>query len=364
MTTKIAASASVTGSATMPIIKYTIEDFQRFISNGFNHNTLDENIMKIIQSISSSVGSPEYIKTPQFKTNQQTVCDKNKKSGQHAVSNMEWEALRKFKATVFEKKKGIDSSIDQIRKSLNKMTDKTYDTLITTIISEIDKIISLSSKKIKEDGDFENTDIENGCMELEITDDLMVELNRIGNAIFNIASGNGFYSKMYANLYNELMTKYGFMRVIFDKNVDEMNEIFKNIEYCDPSIDYDKFCDNNKTNEKRRSLSLFYIHLMKLGIITTDKMLGIIKEIQNNMISMLDEIGKQNVIEELSEIVFIMVKNSINNKRSMYEATPLLWSPVIENIRLLSTMKIKTKPSISSKTIFKHLDILDALEAE
>jgi hypothetical protein len=222
----------------------------------------------------------------------------------------------------------------------------------------------LSSKKIKEDGDFENTDIENGCMELEITDDLMVELNRIGNAIFNIASGNGFYSKMYANLYNELMTKYGFMRVIFDKNVDEMNEIFKNIEYCDPSIDYDKFCDNNKTNEKRRSLSLFYIHLMKLGIITTDKMLGIIKEIQNNMISMLDEIGKQNVIEELSEIVFIMVKNSINNKRSMYEATPLLWSPVIENIRLLSTMKIKTKPSISSKTIFKHLDILDALEAE
>jgi hypothetical protein len=266
---------------------------------------------------------------------------------------MEWEALRRFKATVFEKKQGIDSSIDQIRKSLNKMTDKTYDTLIIQIVGEIDKIISLSGK----DREPEETP------EIEMTEELMGDLKRIGNSIFDIASGNGFYSKMYANLYNELMGKYDFMRVIFDKNVDEMNGIFKNIEYCDPSVDYDKFCDNNKKNEKRRSLSLFYIHLMNLGIITTSKMLGIIRELQDTIISLIDEQGKQSIVEELSEIVFIMVKNSINNKKSsVYESMPLLWTPIIDNIRSLSTMKAKAKPSISSKTIFKHLDILDLFE--
>ena len=195
-----------------------------------------------------------------------------------------------------------------------------------------------------------------------MSDELMADLKRVGNSIFDIASGNGFYSKMYANLYNDLMGKYNFMRVIFDKNVDEMNEIFKNIEYCDPSVDYDKFCDNNKKNEKRRSMSLFYVHLMNLGIITTSKMLCIVKEIQDTIISLLDEKGKQSIVEELSEIVFIMVKNSINNKKSIYETIPTLWDPIIDNITVLATMKIKTKPSISSKTIFKHLDIIDMFD--
>ena len=347
------------------IAKYTIEDFQKFIDNGFGHNKLEDSVMEIIQAISSSVGSPEYVKTPQF--NKQSDAS-NKRQKHQNVSNTDWEALRRFKATVFEKKKGIESSIDQIRKSLNKMTDKTYDTLIIKIIAEIDKIITLySDKKLDESQADAHAEAEpektNDKIEIEMTEELLVDLKKVGNSIFDIASGNGFYSKMYANLYNDLMRKYDFMRVIFDKNVDEMIEIFKNIEYCDPATDYDKFCDNNKKNEKRRSMSLFYVHLMNLGIITTSKMLGIVKELQDTMLSLVDETGKQNIIEELSEIVFIMVKNSINNKRvSAYVSIPALWNPIIDNIKLLSSMKVKSKPSISSKTIFKHLDILDLLE--
>jgi len=358
MSTKIIAS-TVPTMQQPSITKYTPEDFQRFISDGFNHSKLDDKIIKIIQSISSSVGSPDYIKTPQFKQNP-SIGDKNKKSGQSVVSNADWEALRKFKATVIEKKQGMESSIDQIRKSLNKMTDKTYDTLKPMIIDEIDKILALSNKKID---DVVIDKIDEKC-DIEITDELLSVLNKIGNAIFNIASGNSFYSKMYANLYNELVTKYTFMRIIFNKNVDEMNGIFKNIEYCDPSIDYDKFCDINKTNEKRRSLSLFYIHLMKIGIIDIDKMLGIINEIQELITTLMDENDKKPVVEELSEIVFIMVANSIKDKSSIYETNATLWPIVLNRIKLIASMKVKTKPSLTSKTIFKHLDILSALGLE
>ena len=360
MSTKIIASGSATMPTTNTIIKYTLEDFQKFITNGFSHNKLDDKVMKIIQSISSSVGSPDYVKTPQFKTTPSTF-DKTKKQ-QTTVSDADWETLRKFKATVFEKKQGIESSIGEIRKGLNKMTDKTYDTIKSTIIKEIDKIIELSDKKIEDNDGEKKDEKDEKKSDVEISDELITELNKVGNAIFNIASGNGFYSKIYANLYNELMTRYNFMRVIFDKNVDEMNVIFKNIEYCDPSIDYDKFCENTKTNDRRRCLSLFYIHLMKIGIIKTERMLDILKEIQDNMIIMMDENGKQDIIEELSEIVFIMVKNSIVDKKSLYESTPTLWTPILDKIKLVSSMKMKSKPSISSKTIFKHLDIVDALD--
>lgn len=347
------------------VTKYTLEEFQKFIDQGFSHNKLDDAVMKIIQSISTSVGSPEYVKTPQFNTNQAADILRKKSRQYNTASNVEWVSLRNFKpTTVLDKKEGIEASIGQIRKNLNKMTDKTYDTLITKIISEIDKIISLSNKKAEAEDDKEEDkkiDMEESCGEIEMTEELISDLKKIGNLIFDTASGNGFYSKMYARLYNELMSKYGFMKAIFDKNVDEMNKILKNIEYCDPSVDYDKFCDNTKMNEKRRSLSLFYVHLMNLGIIATSKMLGIIKEIQDTIISLLGEEEKQNIVEELSEILFIMVKNSIHNKKSIYEQEPTLWNPIIGNIKLLSTMKAKSKPSISSKTIFKHLDILDLI---
>ena len=48
----------------------------------------------------------------------------------------------------------------------------------------------------------------------------LVELNKIGEALFTIASGNSFYSDMYAKLYKELMELYPFMTTIFKTNFD------------------------------------------------------------------------------------------------------------------------------------------------
>jgi hypothetical protein len=65
---------------------------------------------------------------------------------------------------------------------LNKLSDKNYIDMRNRIIENIDKLI-----------------------EENITSEDML---RISSAIFDIASTNRFYSKIYADLYSDLSTKY------------------------------------------------------------------------------------------------------------------------------------------------------------
>ena len=48
--------------------RYTLLDFHRILENGIDNKIPDETI-KIINMLANHVGSPEYIKTPQFKAN-------------------------------------------------------------------------------------------------------------------------------------------------------------------------------------------------------------------------------------------------------------------------------------------------------
>ena len=315
------------------VTKYGIDDFKKIMFDGFSYN-LDPSILSIIQSIADQVGSPEYIKTPFFpkRNNQKHI----KSRRDEKINDEDWEMIRTFQATEMAKKEGIEAVIDNIRKHLNKMTDRTYDTLKTSIVLEIKKLIPESG---------------------EIDDNLLTELNKIGNSLFGIASSNKFYSEMYARLYKELMEEFSFMEPILRTNFDEFSSLFKKVEYCHPNDDYDKFCENNKTNEKRRAISDFYINLMKCNLIDKDDIINIIMELQIDVDRLICEEDQKNIVEELSEIMYILVTNSVNML-----GTHSKWRGLISNITHIANMKVKTKPSISSKTIFKYMDIIDVLE--
>ena len=378
-------------------------DFERIQYEGFSY-TLSPEVLKIIQSIADQVGSPEYVKTPQFEKKQPVTLttsqvsnvsminnynnshninnnnnkryDNNKKRDKYSYNNNkgqeitddDWEAIRKFQATILAKKEGIDASIETIRVHLNKITDKTYETLKVLIVEEINKIIA---------GD----DVANASPEL------IAELKKIGDAIFNIASSNGFYSKVYATLYKDLMSQFKFMRGIFETNYKGFNSLFKTIEYYDPNKDYDKFCQMNKDNEKRRSMCSFYINLMLQGIIAPKSILKIILGLQELMLEKIKVADATNIVEELSEVLFILITSSAemfkravsnpNNKESATNSSsdsssddenialvdtyvsPTKWEKIVANVNYISKLKQKSFPSISNKTIFKHMDIID-----
>ena len=292
--------------------------------------------------------------------------DNNKKRDKYSYNNNkgqeitddDWEAIRKFQATILAKKEGIDASIETIRVHLNKITDKTYETLKVLIVEEINKIIA---------GD----DVANASPEL------IAELKKIGDAIFNIASSNGFYSKVYATLYKDLMSQFKFMRGIFETNYKGFNSLFKTIEYYDPNKDYDKFCQMNKDNEKRRSMCSFYINLMLQGIIAPKSILKIILGLQDLMLEKIKVADATNIVEELSEVLFILITSSSemfksvvsnpNNKESVSNSSdsssedenvasehvaceaalmdtyvsPTKWEKIVSNVNYISKLKQK-----------------------
>ena len=327
------------------VIKYTIDDFKQIMYNGFTYN-LTPSTLQIIQTIADQVGSPEYVRTPQFPKRNHSTDGYNHKPRNNQkriksrrderINDEDWETIRTFQATERVKKEGIEAVIDNIRKYLNKITDKTYSSLKDSMIQDLRKIISNSDK---------------------IDEDLMLELNKIGNAIFGIASSNKFYSELYAKLYKELMEEFNFMETILRTNFNDFSSLFKKIEFCNPNDDYDKFCENNKTNEKRRAISHFYVNLMKYNLIDKDDIINIIMELQIDVDRLIDEENQKSVVEELSEIMYILVTNSVT-----ILGTHSMWNEIITNITHISNMKVKMKPSISSKTIFKYMDIMDVLE--
>jgi len=336
-------------SSSVPIKKYLRTDFDKIKNEGFIY-VLPQDTIETIKSISLKVGAPEYIKTPHFEKRKQP----HQLRIQIGMNENEWVAARKLKKTVFEKKEGINASIDRIRKHLNKMTDKTYDTLKETIIKEIEFIISEGSNS--ENGEDSCKDSSLNTMTIEKTNsELIEELNKVGDVFFTIASGNRFFSSMYAKLYKELMLKYDFMNKIFITNLNTFSYIFKDFNYCDPNKDYDEFCKNNKDNEKRRSLCLFYINLMLQDVIPCERIIGLLQDMQAYLIESIQKPNNTNISDEISEIIYMIITNS-SIKLSKQEKT---WTNIIRNVNKITLIKLKTEPSISNKTIFKHMDILD-----
>lgn len=397
--------------------RYDLPDYAAFMNMGFDLKLSDE-VLKSVSDLADLVGAPTYIKTPIFPVREpgdfrnanpslaggyhvagssansfqsrfggdiggsgasdaingfsgsSTISRSSSSSRHHhhhpsqQIPNSEWDTILSFQKTELKKKEGIELSIDNIRSSLNKLTDKTYSTMLSNILKEISALFTASSDDASEE---HNT---------------VAVMDRVASSIFNTASSNAFYSEIYARLFHDLMSKesepgheqYAVFRGIFEKNLASFMSLFETIEYCDPKKNYDKFCDINKANEKRKAMSLFIVNLMKIGIVEKTQVLGLMRQIQELMYTNMRQEGKTNEVDELSENLFIMVKHShmmFTDGRSGAAAAGALDPEIaesfksrVEQITEISKMKLKSKPSITNKTIFKHLDMLDEISGK
>jgi|TARA_B110000483_G_scaffold237511_1_gene312400 hypothetical protein len=309
-------------------ILYNITDFTSVKNDGFVFN-LEQSVLDIIQNISNQVGAPEYIRTPQFSKQKYDKRNNN---------NADWEDVRNFKATTFEEKTGVKLHIDNIRKHVNKITAKTYDSISVKIIEEL---TSITESEVS--GETEETDVSNDKLYAEI-----------GDSIFTIASTNMFYSHIYARLYKDLMDKFSFMKEIFDNNFTKCSDVYRTIEYCSPNEDYDRYCEINKANEERRSISMFYINLMKLKVIPVSSIVEIILGVQDYLHTLYVDEANKAIVDELSEVIFILVTNAHDELSSSND-----WVTIHENILNITSLKVSDKEGLTNKSIFKHMDIVD-----
>ncbi len=329
---------------------YTLENFNKITADSFNF-TIHPNILKIISNLSTEVGSPTYIKTPIFKKrdfNQECSGGGGvgvgvgggvikKKRGNKELNDLEWEkatTLQQFKTTKFDEKNGLEVHIDNIRSNINKMTDLNYDKNLSKIFDIIDLIL-----------------FENETEKFNENDEIMIH---IGKAIFDVASTNRYYSKLYAKLYSELITKYEIIRNTIKNSLDSFNDLFNNIEYVDPVKNYDKFCKINKDNEKRKALSTFYYNLMKHDIISKQKIVDMTRHLLNQFYTFVSEENKKNEVDELIENIVLLFDKELYNLE--YELIDDY--TIVELLNKFAISKSTDYPSLTTKTIFKIMDIL------
>lgn len=317
-------------------LRYTLDDINDIIFHGFDYS-LPEETLKFISELTLQVGSPDYVKTPVFQKRENPMKDeiipkenfkkkKNNKS-MEVLNDADWEAIRTFQVTKIEDKEGVDAKIDLIRTYLNKLTDKNY----IDIRNKITEII-------------QNINSE--------------EMVKISSIIFDIASTNRFYSKIYADLYSDLSTNYEIMKSTFEENLNKFADLFTNIEYVDPNVDYNKFCEINKINEKRKSLCSFYLNLMSNGIITRERIMLITRNLLSQIYEFILIDNKKNEVDELTENVSLLYKKELyDNSECKYPKIDD--NTVPEIITKIAKSKVKDYKSLTNKSLFKFMDMVD-----
>ena len=238
-------------------------------------------------------------------------------------------ASAQFKVTKIETKEGVEKQISDIRGLLNKISAKNYETQKVVVIEHI-------FATLEGGGDNENLD----------------HRHRIATVIFDIASTNKFLSELYADLYTELVAKMSIFADILDGLVDRYRETIHQIHYVDPNIDYDGFCQYNKTNDARKAMAAFIVNLMKRDLISKECVLTLVYELQELSRRYMDEVNRTNEVDEITENIAVFI--------AMGKAVLIdheLWKMRVEpNIQEFTKLRAKEHVSLSSRVVFKYMD--------
>jgi len=322
----------------MTVHRYTLEDYSNIIFSSFDYK-LPETIECTLAKLKADLCITTVIDQVDDRSNKKNVLPKKIRSKRATMDEQSWEKIKAFQTTKIEKKEGIEKSINDVRICLNKLSNKNYEAQRDAIKDHINQIVL---PKEEDDGDaaIDNSD----------------ELLKIANAIFDIASTNKFYSEIYATLCKDLIVDFPIFKEIVGGFIQQYTENVALIQYVDSNEDYDKYCENNKVNDKRKAMSAFIVNLMKNDILDKNVVVDVVIRLQELVIKYLDEPNRTNEVEEITENVYIFVTMSSKEFTNLEK-----WTIVIDNIKKCSQFKAKEHPSLSSRAIFKYMDILDFL---
>jgi len=314
--------------------QYDLNTFYE-VSKQNKFDELSDTIIQIINNLSNKVGAPTYKKTPIFKQNYRDGGNRRgrQKQRQQEITAEDWEAIRNFKATKLEKAENkVDKELEIITSLLNKLTDSNYSSISEEIKDNLNKIISENQEKNN--------------------------LETIGNAIFEIGSVNKFWSKLYAKLYKDLINAFPIMLTICESNFSNFMKVFDDIKYISADEDYDLFCEYNKENNKRRSLSSFFVHLMNNDVIKQKEIITIIQNLKNRFCDLMDKENQKDIVLEVGENLVILIEQGFD-KLSDEDET---WDEIVEFVEYVSELKQRNHISLSSQIIFKFMDLREEIE--
>ena len=228
---------------------------------------IPDNILEAIRAIASIVGAVSYSPAPVFP----------KPAPKHSAG-----------------------ALGEVVGLLNKLTTDTYDKISTLVVELIDHLDPAETDKLCE-------------------------------AVFRIASGNRFYSKIYANLC-KLLCKFPAFKEILDRTcalrAGELAEL----------------------TSDGRALTLFLTNLALNNTIQAAVVVGVAQQLQQLVEDHVDDAAKKPQIEEWSEHLALML-----TQQRAFTASCGLQDRMLRTSQLIP----KAHPGLSIKTVFRYLDILE-----
>lgn len=315
---------------------YILDDFYRVINNGklFSFpkelysllDSIDKQIVPIV--VESKPDSEKHVRS----TKPKPIVQRNGS----------WEHVRQFKTTKLETKEGAEKVLQDIRTSLNKISNKNYDT-------QRDIILLLMKNMIEE------------TEAPEKKEENLANLRKLAQYIFDIASTNKFYAEIYAKLYKELIEINVIFQEILTSFLAQYVGSVKEVCYVDPDKDYELYCQYNKKNDARKATAVFFVYLMKEKVIPVLRILSIMVAFQELGLQYIEEENRTNEVDEITEILFLFLQEGISVFRGC--KAEWIWKFVIlPNINTISKMNKKDKKSLSSRAIFKYMDMVELVK--
>ncbi len=234
-----------------------------------------------------------------------------------------------FKVTVMEVKEGVEKDINDIRKAMNMISKKNFDTQKEIIITSVKGIIDDKESLIK-----------------------------ISTFIFDIASSNMFYGDIYADLYVDFIVESSLFKDVLQDTLYLFKETINHIKSVDSNDDYDGYCKYIKENDKRRSLASFFMLLANRNVIDIKNIIDLIVFFQGTLQNLIDVESMNVECEEITELLYILITIGKTNQNLKEDAS---WNKIIIDVSIISKSKASSHTSLSSRIVFKHLDIMDFL---
>ena len=315
--------------------KYFLQEINQISKNRFVCHISPETI-DLINELATKVGSPQYIKTPIFnkrtqkpflptKTKPILLHKKKNKLTTEIFNSDDWDAIQSFEVTKINQPNiGIDSSVVNIRKIMNMITQSNY----------LEK--QLEIKEI-----------------LNTTEDI----NPLIQIIFEIASENKFYSELYSRIYTNLLCEYPVMMTVVKEKIIEYLNIFRNM-VTENITDYDDLCKMNKQNDKLKAFSSFIRNLTTMNSLDSTHINHILEVLFQELLTSIRKENEKKKVDEIVENIAILYNESffLENRCSNSDFGDMSYQALIQEF---ANMKLKQYPSITNKSIFKCRDIIE-----
>ena len=186
------------------------------------------------------------------------------------------------------------------------------------------------------------------AISLKISELIETADESIFQLIFDISYKNKFFSKNYSMLVIDLCDKNSSFKDFILKNIDKLYTLYNDMNYVSPNANYNEYCENVKKTEERSSYGCFYANLCANEFIEVSVMEMFLRYLLETISQLMDTESHSHEVEEIIDnihAILMILKISID----------------LTLIQTISKSTNKTYKSVTNKSIFKCMDIMDLM---